>query len=140
MTLEKFPIEIPEEERTPLVNWLLNLVAEQQQTIEKQQQTIAKLSEKVNSLDEELKAAKKLKGKPKISPSTLNSQKKNAKKSEKRPGSDKRSKKIDFAVDEERIIEPEEELPEGATFNGYREYDVQDLILHRHNIRFLLAS
>jgi uncharacterized coiled-coil protein SlyX len=85
MTLEKFPIEIPEEERTPLVNWLLNLVAEQQQTIEKQQQTIekqqqtiekqqqtiAKLSEKVNSLDEELKAAKKLKGKPKISPSTL---------------------------------------------------------------------
>ena len=29
MTLEKFPIEIPESERTPLVNWLLNLVAEQ---------------------------------------------------------------------------------------------------------------
>jgi uncharacterized coiled-coil protein SlyX len=141
MTLEKFPIEIPEEERTPLVNWLLNLVAEQQQTIEKQQQTIekqqqtiekqqqtiAKLSEKVNSLDEELKAAKKLKGKPKISPSTLNSQKKNAKKSEKRPGSDKRSKKVNFEVDEERIIEPEEKLPEGAIFNGYREYDVQDL-------------
>ena len=43
-------------------------------------------------------------------------------------------------MDEERIIEPEEELPEGATFNGYREYDVQDLILHRHNIRFLLAE
>lgn len=112
MTLEKLPIEIPEVERTPLVNWLLNLVTEQQQiiekqqqTIEKQQQTIEKLSEKVNSLDEKLKAAKKLKGKPKISPSTLNSQKKNSKKSEKRPGSDKRSKKLDFAVDEERIIE-----------------------------------
>ena len=140
MKLEKFHIEIPESERTPLVNWLLNLVAEQQQTIEKQQQTITKLSEKVNSLDEELKAAKKLKGKPKISPSSLNSQKKNSKKSEKRPGSDKRSKKLNFAVDEERIIEPEEELPEGAIFNGYREYDVQDLILKRHNIRFLLAE
>ena len=69
MKLEKFPIEIGESERTPLVNWLLNLVAEQQQiiekqqqTIEKQQQTIAKLEEKVNTLDEELKAAKKLKG------------------------------------------------------------------------------
>ncbi|MDJ0576769.1 MAG: hypothetical protein QNJ65_16570 [Xenococcaceae cyanobacterium MO_234.B1] len=137
MTLEKFPIEIPEEERTPLVNWLLDLVAEQQQIIEKQQQTIAKLEAKVNSLDEELKAAKKLKAKPKISPSTLNSEKKNSKKSGKRPGSDKRSKKLDFVVDEERIIEPEEELPDGTTFNGYREYDVQDLIIKRHNIRFL---
>ncbi|MGB5709355.1 MAG: hypothetical protein WBM44_00370 [Waterburya sp.] len=104
MTLSKFPIEIPESERTRLVNWLLNLVAEQQQTIEKQQQTIAKLSEKVNSLDEELKAAKKLKGKPKISPSTLNSQKKNSKKSEKRPGADKRSKKVNFEVDEAAIL------------------------------------
>ncbi len=47
---------------------------------------------------------------------------------------------LDFVVDEERIIEPEEELPDGATFNGYREYDVQDLILQRHNIRFLLAE
>ena len=147
MTLEKFPIEIPEEERTPLVNWLLNLVSEQQQimakqqqTMAKQQQTIAKLSEKVNSLDSELKAVKKLKGQPKISPSTLNSEKKNSKKSGKRPGSDKRSKKLNFVVDEERIIEPEEELPIGATFNGYREYDVQEIILKRHNIRFLLAE
>ncbi len=47
---------------------------------------------------------------------------------------------LNFVVDEERIIEPEEELPDGATFNGYREYDVQDLILQRHNIRFLLAE
>ena len=147
MTLDKLPIEIPEGERTPLMNWLLNLVAEQQQIIEeqrqiieKQQQTIAKLQGKVNSLDEELKAAKKLKGKPKISPSTLNLEKKNPKKNGKRPGSDKRSKKLDFVVDRERIIEPEEELPDGATFNGYREYDVQDLILERHNIRFLLAE
>ena len=57
----------------------------------------------------------------------------------KRPGSDKQSKKTDFVADEERIIEPLE-LPEGARFNGYREYDVQDLILKRHNIRYLLAE
>ena len=66
MTLDKLPIEIPEGERTPLVNWLVNLVAEQQEIISKQQERIAKLEEKVNSLDEELKVAKKLKGKPKI--------------------------------------------------------------------------
>ncbi len=43
-------------------------------------------------------------------------------------------------MDEERIIEPEEKLPSGAIFNGYREYDVQDVVLKRHNIRFLLAE
>ncbi len=140
MTFEKLPIKIPEGELTPLVNWLLNLVTEQQQIIEKQQQTIAKLEGKVNSLDEELKAAKKLKGKPKIRPSKLNQEEKKSKEGGKRAGSDKRSKKLNFVVDEQRIIEPEEELPDGATFNGYREYDVQDLIIKRHNIRFLLAE
>ena len=139
MTLPNLPIEIPEAERTPLVNWLLNLIASQQQVIEKQQQTIAKLEKKVSSLDEQLKAAKKLKGKPKIRPSSLNQEEKKPKEGGKRAGSDKRSKKLSFVVDEERIIEPEE-LPEGASFNGYREYDVQDLILKRHNIRFLLAE
>ncbi len=140
MTLENLPIEIPEGERTPLVNWLLNLVAEQQQIIEKQQQTIAKLEGKVNLLDEELKAAKKLKGKPKIRPSRLNQEENLPQEGGKRPGSDKRSKKLSFVVDEERKIEPEEELPEGASFNGYREYDVQELMFERHNIRFLLAE
>ena len=153
MTFEKLPIEIPEGERTPLVNWLLNLVGSQQRIIEKQQQTIekqqeiiekqqqttVKLEEKVSSLDEQLKAAKKLKGKPKIRPSTLNLEEKKSKGERKRAGSDKRSKKLSFVVDEERIVEPEA-LPEGAIFNGYREYDVQEIILKRHNIRFLLAE
>ncbi len=118
---------------------MLNLVTEQQQIIEKQQQTIAKLEEKVSTLDEQLKVAKKLKGKPKIRASSLNQEEKKPKQGGKRAGSDKRSKKLSFVVDEERIIEPSE-LPEGAIFNGYREYDVQDLVLKRHNIRFLLAE
>lgn len=139
MTVSKLPIEIPKIERTPLVDWLLNLVAQQQQVIENQQDTIAKLEEKVSRLDEQLKAAKKLKGKPKIRPSTLNQGEKKPKKEEKRAGSDKRSKKTNFQVDSELIIEPET-LPSGASFNGYREYDVQDLILKRHNTRFLLAE
>ena len=41
MTLPNLPIEIPETERTPLVNWLLNLIENQQQVIENQQDTIA---------------------------------------------------------------------------------------------------
>ena len=139
MTLPNLPLDIPETERTPLVNWLLNLIENQQQVIENQQDTIAKLEEKVSSLDEQLKTAKKLKGKPKIRPSTLNLEEKKSKGERKRAGSDKRSKKLSFVVDEERIVEPEA-LPEGAIFNGYREYDVQEIILKRHNIRFLLAE
>jgi DNA-binding transcriptional MerR regulator len=140
------PIEIPETERTPLVNWLLNLVAEQKQVIENQEKTIAdleskveRLEEQVKEIDEELKAIKKLKSKPKIKASTLNQEKKTPPEGEKRAGSEKRSKKTSFVPDEERLIEPED-LPEGASFNGYREYDVQDLIIQRHNIRFLLAE
>jgi hypothetical protein len=100
---------------------------------------VERLEERVKGLDEELKAAKKLKSQPKIKPSTLNQEKKTPLEGEKRAGSQKRSKKTSFVPDEERFIEPEE-LPEGATFNGYREYDVQDLILQRHNIRFRLAE
>lgn len=139
MTLPNLPFEIPESERTPLVNWLVQLIEQQQGTIAKLEEKVTQLEAKVGSLDEELKAAKKLKGKPQIRPSTLNQEVKLPKSEGKRPGSDKRSKKTDFVVDEERIIEPEE-LPEGSRFNGYREYDVQDLILKRHNIRYLLAE
>ena len=85
------------------------------------------------------KLPRNLRAFPKIRPSTLNQEDKKPKEGGKRAGSDKRSKKKSLVVDEERIREPEE-LPEGATFNGYREYDVQDLILKRHNIRFLLAE
>ena len=125
MTLPPTPIDIPESERTPLVKWLQEIVAGQQLLIEHQQSTIAKLEAKVSELeakvtglDEELKAAKKLKGQPQIRPSTLNQEQKQPKSGGKRPGSDKRSKKTDFVVDEELIIEPLD-LPEGSRFNGY---------------------
>lgn len=144
MTIPATRFEIPESERTPLVEWLLNIIAQQQQVIEQQQETIGKLEaqvaqleEKVGNLDEQLKASKKLKGKPKIEASKLNQGAEQTGKGGKRAGSDKRSKKTSFVVDEERVIEPED-VPEGAKFNGYREYDVQDLILERHNIRSTL--
>jgi len=139
MTPPNLPVEISESERTPLVNWLLQVIEQQQGTIAKLEAEVTQLKAKVGSLDSELKAAKKLKGKPQIRPSTLNQEEKQSKSGGKRPGSDKRSKKTEFVVDEERRIEPEG-LSEGAKFNGYREYDVQDLLIGRHNIRYLLAE
>ena len=123
-------------------------IQKQQETIQAQQETIEKMErqlkqqqERIEQLEAELREQKKLKGKPKIRPSQLNNPKPNQEGEEKgkRPGSAKGSKKLGFQLDEERIIQPEE-IPEGAKFNGYRDYDVQELQIERHNIRFRLAE
>ena len=138
--------DIPESERTPLVKWLLNIIAQQQVVIEQQQESlnqmeayVGQLEQQLLKLEEELKAAKQLPKKPKIQASRLNQPEKPEGKGGKRAGSAKRSKKTSNDVDEQRVIEPLV-LPEGARFNGYREYDVQDLIVKRHNIRLLLEE
>jgi uncharacterized coiled-coil protein SlyX len=120
----------------------------QHQTIQAQQETIETLErqlrqqhERIEQLEADLRAQKKLKGKPKIVASRLNESPSDSEgKSEgKRPGSAKRSKKLGFEIHEERIIPPTD-IPDTAKFNGYRDYDVQELTLERHNIRFRLAE
>ncbi|MEG4501996.1 hypothetical protein QUA89_33330 [Microcoleus sp. F10-B4] len=83
MQIPHLAIDIPSGEITPLVSSLLNIIAQQQQMIESQQERIAKLEqdvtklqEEAQSLKEQLCSAKKLKGKPKIQPSTLNQKEK----------------------------------------------------------------
>jgi len=128
-------------------NWQ-RLVGEQQaiiqglqQTIEKMERQLKQQQERIEQLEAELRAQKKLKGKPKIRASQLNSPKSDSgkEKAEKRAGSAKVSKKISIEIDEERVIEPDE-IPEKARFNGYRDYDIQELKLERHNLRFRLAE
>ena len=142
----RLPLDIPLEERTPLVNWLLTIIADQQRMIEQQQSTIQGLETKVEQLEtkvghltEELKKAKKLKGRPKIKPSNLEQKSTDKKAQGNRPGSAKGSKKTSLEINEERIIEPKS-LPVDAKFNGYREYDVQELLIKSHTIRFKLAE
>jgi Transposase IS66 family len=115
------------------------LLHEQQQTIEKLEGQLKRQQERIEQLESELRTRKKLKGKPKISPSQLNKGFKPEPSDGKRAGSDKRSKKANFEVDEERIVEPPT-IPENAEFNGYRVYDVQEIEIRRHNIRFQLAE
>ena len=123
-----------------------SLVRSQQQQLQAQQQKIEELElllkkqgERIEQLEAELRAQKKLKGQPKIRASKLNTPGPQSEEEGKRPGSAKRSKKADFQVDEERIIPPDE-IPANAKFNGYKDYDVQELKLFRHNIRFRLAE
>ena len=121
------------------VEGLRRLVEEQRKLIEKLSKQLANQKTRIEQLEAELLAKKKLKGKPKLSASILNQPELKEPKSDKRAGSAKESKKLNFEIDEEITIQPES-IPESAKFNGYRNYDVQELIIKRHNIRFQLAE
>ena len=87
------PFQIPEDQQTPLVKWLLEIIRDNKQLIETQAKKIEELKIKVEVLDDELKKLKKLPPKPDIKKSTLNENPEDKKKGTdtKRPGSDKES-------------------------------------------------
>jgi hypothetical protein len=121
------------------VECLRRLVEEQRKLIEKLTKQLSHQKERIEQLEAELLAKKKLKGKPKLSASLLNQAEAKEVKAEKRAGSAKESKKTNFEINEAICIQPNI-IPENAKFNGYRNYDVQELIIKRHNIRFQLAE
>jgi hypothetical protein len=122
---------------------LIQAQAETQENLEKQieqlEKQIKNQKERIEQLEAELRAKKKLKGKPKMLASLLNLPEKKEPKEGKRAGSEKESKKEEFEVDQEIPIYPES-IPDNAKFNGYRDYDVQELIIQRNNIRFKIAE
>jgi uncharacterized coiled-coil protein SlyX len=131
----------PVQANTPAteVESLRRLVEEQRKLIDKLSKQLTNQKERIEQLEAELRAKKKLKGKPKLSASLLNQPGEKEPKSDKRAGSAKSSKKSNFEIDEEITIQPNS-IPENAKFNGYRNYDVQELIIKRHNIRFQIAE
>jgi Transposase IS66 family len=123
----------------PEVEGLRRLVEEQRKLIDKLSKQLENQKTRIEQLEAELKAKKKLSRKPRLSASLLNQLEPKEPKSEKRAGSAKNSKKSMLEIDEEISIQPEN-IPDNAKFNGYRSYDVQELIIKRHNIRFQLAE
>jgi hypothetical protein len=139
---------ISDSELTPLVRKLLSIIGQQaaqiqQQAAQIQQQAaqIQRQSEQIDVLKEEIAKLKGLKGRPKIAPSRLNDKKRGGTvpPDGKRPGSEKHSKKISLEIDE-TIKVPPVRIPPGSRYLGTREYDVQDLIIKTHNIRYLLEE
>ena len=109
--------KIPEEERTPLVCALLEIIQFQQ--------------EQILELKDEIARLKGQKPRPKIRPSTL--EKAPASKrsgSKKRPGSSKRSKI--FTI-HETVILPVHDVPTGSVFKGYEDFRVQGLVIKPYN-------
>jgi hypothetical protein len=127
-------IEVPAEERTPLVDRLLRMIEE--------------LRAENRRLREEIDRLKALPPRPAIRPSTLNSPHPDPSHKKKwrgkRPGSAKRRKTAELEI-HETIPLPLEGLPEGTRQNGYEDFVVQDMKLEAHNVcyrrlRYLLPD
>ena len=125
--------DIPEEQRSPIVDQLLDICS-------LQQELILSLQEQVQVLRDEIARLKNQKPRPKIRPSSLENRpdkkkKGKKKKSGKRPGSAKRRKNL--PIHETIDVKPDN-LPEGSRFKGYDCFTVQDIIIRAHNIRYRL--
>ena len=90
--------EIPEAERTPLVQQLLDIIALQQERIQQ-------LEERIHQLEDEIARLKGLKARPRIAPSALERPPRPPRDPDaKRPGSAKRSKTAQLTITEETVV------------------------------------
>jgi hypothetical protein len=134
--------DIPETERTPLVDTLLGVIEQLVQENSGQAETIQQLRDEIAILKGE-------KGKPKFKPSGMeekagthsdgdrdNNGDDACDNNKKRPGSQKRGKKKKLTVHESRIVAPHEEIPDGSVFKGYDDFIVQEIYFEAHNIRY----
>jgi len=121
--------DIPEAERTPLVRQLLEIIYLQQERIQQ-------LEERIQQLEDEIARLKGLKARPRIAPSALETSPRPPRDPDaKRPGSAKRSKTAQLTITEEIVIRLPDVPPE-ATFKGYEDFVVQDLVLQPRVVRY----
>ena len=120
--------EISNEDRTPLIDVLLELLAWQQKQIDKLEQEILKLKGETT--------------KPKIKPSKMDKDSAedgdNSASSKKKKGP-KRSKTEHLKIDAMVDIQPDK-IPKGSTFKGYREVVIQDIVFKTFNTCYRLAQ
>jgi uncharacterized small protein (DUF1192 family) len=124
---------IPEEEKTPIVLQLIEII-EQILVVNHQQ------SEQIQLLKDEIARLKGQKPKPNIKPSKLESLFKDKEKKDssgKRPGSDKRSKTAEIIIHDTIPIAPEY-IPPGSTFKEHQPYTVVGIKIEPYNVRYLL--
>jgi len=123
MSIPKKTPEIPDEERTPLVADLLEI--------------IQILREQLQALRDENARLKGEKPKPKIKPSTLEKPARGGRKGKRPKKRRERCKTRDLPI-HETVSVPPAELPVGSRFKGYEDFTVQDIRIELHNTRFRL--
>lgn len=134
MGLPKIQIPcIPEEEKTPVVLQLIEIV--DLLFVVNQQQ-----AEQIQLLKDEVARLKGHKPKPDIKPSkleTIPEDKEKQDSSGKRPGSEKRSKTAEIIIHETIPIAPDN-IPPGSTFKGHQPFTVVGIKIESYNVRYLL--
>jgi hypothetical protein len=122
-SMPKIP-KIPDEERTPLVVALLEIIQLQQ--------------EQIQALKDEIARLKGQKPRPKIKPSKLEDESGNKgekKDKGKRPGSARRSKCAVLEIHETKVVKAEN-VPSGSRLKGYEDFTVQGLVIKPHNVLY----
>jgi hypothetical protein len=138
-TLAGVKMELPEigpEERTPLVEALLEIIRQLLDVVRQQEETIQQLRDEISRL-------KGLKTRPNIKPSQLEASasqhdQPGPDQKGKRPGSAKRPKTSELRIDREVPLHADN-LPSGAKFKSYEPYVVQELIIKTENTKYLRA-
>ena len=143
---------IPDSERTPLVERLL-------EQIERLMQDGLRQTELIQQLRDEIAVLKGEKARPKFKPSGMETgtdpddpdeggddapggdgsegdTSDPSDKPNKRPGSTKRNKTRDLEIHKTTVLKPRVPPPEGSVFKGYRDFTVQDLQIAAHNTRY----
>jgi Transposase IS66 family len=140
-------IEIPADQRTPLVEALLRVIDQLVAANEELRTTVEQQQLRIDQLEEEVRRLKGLPDQPKRkpSPSPLNDpsgppsasgeKKKPNTPDGKRPGSAKRSKTRELKIHKNEPL-PLDGLPDGTRFLGYVDFTVQDLLLEPYNTRY----
>ncbi len=134
---------IPEEEQTPVVKGLLALLEQFAERLQEQDEEIARLKDEISILKGEKK-------RPTFKPSKLDSQtdrdppendksdSEDSGEPQKRAGSSKKPKNSQLTIHETQCVAPQGSIPEGSRFKGYRDFVVQDLVIHAHNTCYRL--
>jgi hypothetical protein len=124
---------IPPEQRTPLVETLLDVV---RQVLDR----VRELEETNQLLRDEIAILKGQKPRPQLSPSILQlpAPPTTPTPKERRRGKPTRPRTTELTIHREVPLHPST-LPEGATLKGYEPYVVQDLLIQSDNTRYLRA-